>query len=71
FDSNNTLCQIKISEGKFRQVRRMFAKEGHTVLDLRRLSFGDIELDTSLKLGEFRDLTPTELELLKRSVNFG
>ena len=56
---------IIISEGKYHQVKRMFKCVGNRVLYLKRVSMGNLELDESLELGEYRELTPDELELLQ------
>ncbi|MGM0838556.1 MAG: pseudouridine synthase [Bacillota bacterium] len=57
--------EITIVEGKFHQVKRMFEAVGKTVTYLKRLSMGPLELDPDLELGEYRELTDEELELLK------
>lgn len=56
---------VTIREGKFHQVKRMFAAIGCEVLYLKRLSMGSLTLDKSLKPGEFRTLTETELQALR------
>ena len=55
---------LTIHEGKFHQVKRMFAAIGKPVLYLKRLSIGGVSLDESLKPGQFRALTKEELERL-------
>ncbi|MGD6833447.1 pseudouridine synthase [Sutcliffiella halmapala] len=59
--------EITIVEGKFHQVKRMFQAVGKTVTYLKRLSMGPLELDPDLELGEYRELTDEELELLKEN----
>lgn len=44
--------KVKISEGKFHQVRRMFSALGNQVTDLKRVSIGEIVLLESLLEGE-------------------
>ena len=56
---------VTIQEGKFHQVKRMFADTGKHVTYLKRVSFGPLSLDESLGLGEMRELTDEELALLK------
>lgn len=58
--------EITIVEGKFHQVKRMFQAVGKTVTYLKRLSMGELKLDEDLELGEYRELTDEELELLQR-----
>ena len=60
-----TAVEICITEGKFHQVKRMFASVGCKVMYLKRLAIGALELDESLALGEYRELTEEELALLK------
>ena len=54
-----------ICEGKYHQVKRMFAACGNKVIGLKRLSIGNLYLDSGLALGECRELTQEELNLLK------
>ncbi len=60
----STIVEIKISEGKNRQVRKMFAAVGNKVLDLERIAIGDLYLG-HLKQGHYRKLTRQEIEYLK------
>jgi 16S rRNA pseudouridine516 synthase len=55
---------LEITEGKYHQVKRMFASIGNKVLELERLSIGDVELDDNLARGEFRKLTIDEMKKL-------
>lgn len=63
-DGNNPLVQIMICEGKYHQVKRMFAAAGNKVVALHRSKMGNLELDKDLKPGECREITPEELKLL-------
>ena len=58
-------ARLTISEGKFHQVKRMFAVLGAKVTKLARVSFAGINLDPALKLGEYRKLTENEINQLK------
>ena len=58
------LAEIKICEGKYHQVKRMFASIGNKVLALRRVKMGGLDLDSSLPEGECREITAEEIELL-------
>lgn len=62
---DNRLYHLTIHEGKFHQVKRMIASTGKTVTYLKRISFGPLKLDESLKLGSYRFLTEEEINLLK------
>lgn len=56
--------EITLREGMNRQVRRMTAAVGHPTLRLIRIAIGPITLD-ELKPGEWREMTSTEIHLLK------
>jgi len=62
--------EITIREGRKRQVRRMFAAVGHSVVSLHRIKFGPLELG-DLAPGETRHLTLDEVEALRSSVRGG
>ena len=55
-------CYVTLLEGKYHQVKRMLAARGKPVLKLHRCSIGLLELDESLMAGEFRPMTPIEVE---------
>ena len=48
---------VKISEGKFHQVRRMFSALGNQVTDLKRVSIGNIVMSDDLIEGKFLQLS--------------
>ena len=52
--------RITICEGRFHQIKRMFEKVGKTVVYLKRLSMGSLELDPALPKGSARLLTQKE-----------
>ncbi|HWV13913.1 MAG TPA: pseudouridine synthase [Cellvibrio sp.] len=52
---------LEIQEGKYHQVKRMFAAVGNRVISLHRESIGSIELDSELEPGKYRPLTPSEI----------
>ena len=52
---------ITLHEGRYHQVRRMFAAAGNHVVDLKRVSIGGFKLPADLEEGEWRELTPEEL----------
>lgn len=59
-----TTLNVSIKEGRNRQIRRMFEEIGHKVVFLKRISIGELELDKSLKLGEYRPLKKKEIKYL-------
>lgn len=56
--------EVKLREGKKRQIRHMTAAVGLFTLRIFRVAIGEIKLNT-LQVGEWRDLTAQELLLLK------
>lgn len=52
---------LTLSEGKYHQVKRMFAAEGNHVKALHRECVGKIALDDNLQPGQWRELTPEEI----------
>ena len=59
-------CTIVLSEGKYHQVKRMFAAVSNRVTALHRASVGGVALDPALACGEFRELTEDELFRLRQ-----
>jgi len=57
--------KVTVTEGKFHQVKRMFEAVDKKVLYLKRLSMGDIVLDSDLAKGKVRELTEEELAYCK------
>jgi 16S rRNA pseudouridine516 synthase len=62
-----SLAETVITEGKFHQVKRMFAAVGNEVTALHRCAFGPLELDPELREGEWRELTEEEVRLLREA----
>lgn len=60
-------ANVYIQEGKYHQVKRMFNACDNEVTYLKRISFGNLELDENLELGEYRELTEEELIILEES----
>ena len=56
---------MDLYEGKFHQVKRMLEAVDNKVVYLKRIIIGNLELDESLELGEYRELTCDEIELIK------
>lgn len=54
-----------MTEGKYHQVKRMFAARGKHVVYLKRMVIGSLALDPELKPGEWRELTDDEVTLLE------
>ena len=56
--------RVTLHEGKYHQVKRMFASVGNSVSALRRTAIGALKLDNSLKEGEARLLTDDERKMI-------
>ncbi|MCW9715983.1 16S rRNA pseudouridine(516) synthase RsuA [Avibacterium sp. 21-594] len=56
---------LTLSEGRYHQVKRMFAALGNKVIGLHRWKIGDVVLDDQLEEGEYRPLSAEELNALK------
>lgn len=62
----SAIVEIQISEGKNRQVRKMFAAVGNKVVELERIAIGELQLGR-LKEGHYRKLNQKEIDYLKNS----
>lgn len=63
-DEKKSVVEIGIREGRNRQVRRMFSAVGNEVIELERISIGELTLD-GIARGQWRDLSEEELEYLR------
>lgn len=61
---NESEALIRICEGKYHQIKRMFAARGKEVLQLHREAIGCLRLDPALAPGEYRPLLPEEISKL-------
>ncbi len=66
-ERNKAWLEIIIHEGRNRQVRRMCEAIGHSVVKLKRVRFGPLELGL-LQRGELRPLSTEEVSKLKKLV---
>lgn len=57
----DNLVRLTISEGRYHQVKRMFAAVGNRVVELHRERIGEIAMDEDLEPGEYRRLTAEEI----------
>lgn len=64
-DTDTPLVRIMICEGKYHQIKRMFAATGNKVVYLHREAMGGLILDRSLAEGECREITEDELKKLE------
>ena len=56
--------EVTVVEGKFHQIKRMFEAVGKKVIYLKRVSMNGLKLDEKLELGEVKELSEEEFELL-------
>lgn len=63
--NNTSQVEVIIHEGKNRQVRKMFKAVGYKVIELERISIGELRLG-KLKQGHYRKLNRTEVEYLMK-----
>lgn len=63
------VCLLKICEGKFHQVKRMFESLGNKVIALKRVKMSEVALDEALEPGQYRKLTDRELQFLMGKVH--
>ncbi|MCQ2487177.1 MAG: rRNA pseudouridine synthase [Clostridia bacterium] len=66
-EPNRTVLEISICEGRNRQIRKMCEGLGLEVARLKRIAIGPVKLGM-LKQGDWRELKPSEVKALKRSV---
>lgn len=65
-DNENQVFKVTIKEGKYHQIKRMFASLGTTVTELKRISIGGLALDETLPVGGARIITTKELETIEK-----
>ena len=57
--------EIIIREGKYHQIKRMFASVGNEVVFLKRIAIGGLYLDESLESGQSREISEKELKIIE------
>ena len=62
-NQSQSVVEVELTEGKYREVRRLFESQGLTVTQLRRTQIGRIKLG-ELPLGKWRTLTGSEIRTL-------
>ncbi len=58
--------KVTLKEGRYHQIKRMFGCYKAKVTELNRICMGNLYLPSDLKVGEVRELTNNELELIKK-----
>ena len=64
----NTWCRVVLSEGRNREIRRIWESQNLRVSRLIRIRFGSIELPRDMRLGKYIDLTPSQFNSLQKLV---
>ncbi len=64
-ETEGVRVRVRITEGKFHQVKRMFEAVGCQVLTLKRIRMGDLDLPEDLRTGDARPMREEELALLQ------
>lgn len=62
-------ARVRVTEGKYHQVKRMFASRGVQVVYLKRLQIGALKLDPALAPGQWREMTDEEVQLLEQEAD--
>ena len=68
-DGMTSEVRVRVSEGKYHQVKRMLASRGAPVVYLKREQIGALKLDPSLEPGQWREMTEEEVQLLEQEAN--
>lgn len=63
-DGDFCTARVEIKQGMYHQIKRMFARFGLKVVELKRIKMGDLYLDESLKEGECRYISEKELSMI-------
>ena len=66
-DQENPWYEVTLTEGRNRQIRRMFEQIGYHIEKIKRVRYGSLTLD--IDPGEFRHLTPKEVNQLRKSLD--
>jgi pseudouridine synthase len=64
---DESIVEVTLIEGRNRQIRRMCEALGMELVALKRVTFGPLALG-NLQEGEYRELTETEIDLLRAAV---
>jgi 23S rRNA pseudouridine2605 synthase len=64
-DAENPWYEVVLTEGRNRQIRKLFEEIGHHVEKIRRVGYGTLVLD--VPPGEVRELQPREVAALERA----
>jgi len=55
-------AELRLTEGRYHQIKRMFGRFNNKVLTLHRVAIGNVSLDPALTAGQYRPLMPAEVD---------
>lgn len=55
-------AELRLTEGRYHQIKRMFGRFNNKVLTLHRIAIGNVSLDPALTAGQYRPLTQVEVD---------
>ncbi len=67
FEGKNTVLQIILYQGMNRQIRKMLDSLGHSVISLKRISHGTINIQ-GMKKGQFKYIKPREISDMMKQI---
>lgn len=70
-EGTNHWYRVVLSEGRYREVRRMWDAVGHTVSRLKRIRYGTVKLGRELRQGRSSKMAPKQLEKLVVAAGLG
>ncbi|MEG0898572.1 MAG: pseudouridine synthase [Oscillospiraceae bacterium] len=68
-NSDIPIVEVKIKQGMYHQIKRMFLSYGYKVIYLKRTQIGQLILDNNLSEGEARQITKDELAKVTKIIN--
>ncbi|MCC7247597.1 MAG: pseudouridine synthase [Lysobacter sp.] len=68
-ESRHDWFRVTLSEGRNREVRRLWESQGCQVSRLKRIRYGDVMLPQPLLRGQSQELAATQVEALRKKLN--
>lgn len=70
-EGRNTWYRVVVTEGRYREVRRLWESVGCRVSRLVRVRYGSVKLPRGLRPGDWKELKPADVAVLTRAVEPG